>query len=278
MSLLPQQRLVIASSLIERPGSGHRIDRMGQTPLYEQVREAVFTLIREKNLVPGDALPSEHELCRALEVSRTVVRQALGQLENQGIIDRVRGKGTFVAFPKVEESLLRTLVGLYEDAARRGGTVLSDVLDHQTLPADADVAEKLQLRPGEPVVRLERVRYVDDDPWSLSVAWMPHDVGAHTYSADMRSESLYQVLQKHGIVGVSGTRSVEAVVANKEAVHLLHVPRGSALLKLRSLRKNAGGRVIEYFVAFHRGDRSSFEFELAANETRACIVSHQGPD
>lgn len=277
MSFLPQlstRPLPLAAGFPETA----RLSREGEAPLYEQVRQALVALISSQAIAPGHILPSEHELCRSLGVSRTVVRQALGQLENQGIVDRVRGKGTFVAHPKVAESLLRTLVGLYEDATERGGIVRSEVLDHGTIPAVGEVAGALQVTPGTPVVRLERVRIVDDEPWSRSIVWMPAEVGEHTYSADMRTDSLYQVLRRHGIVGMTGTRSVEAVVATSETARLLHIPRGSALLKLRSIRKDPEGKAIEYFVAFHRGDRSRFEFELAPDNTKARIVSHEGSD
>lgn len=277
MSFLPQQASRGTAFTPESRNGKPPVDRAGDVPLYEQVRNAVVDLISADGLGPGAILPSEHELCRELGVSRTVVRQALGQLENQGVVERVRGKGTFVARPKIGETLLQTLVGLYDDATQRGGTVRSDVIDHRELGADGDVADTLKLSPGDPVVRLERLRYVDGEPWSLSVAWMPLEVGQHTFTADMTTESLYQVLQSHGIVGTTGTRSVEALSATSEAARLLQVPKGSALMKLRSVRKDADGQVIEYFIAFHRGDRSTFQFELAAHETRVRIVSHEGP-
>lgn len=117
------------------------VSRDISAPLYEQVCKAVISLISSEGLVPGDILPSEHELCRYLGVSRTMVRQALGQLVNDDLVEWVRGKGTFVARPKTTEHLMSTLLGLYADVTQRGGEVVSDVLDHSTVPAEGDVAE-----------------------------------------------------------------------------------------------------------------------------------------
>ena len=249
------------------------VSRAAQTPLHDQLRTALVDLISHDGLVPGDILPSEHQLCRSFGVSRTVVRQALADLENTGVVTRVRGKGTFVARPKTSERLMNTLVGLYEDVTDRGGQVRSDVLEHTTIPADRGLAEKLDVSTGSPLVVLRRMRYVDGEPWALSTVWMPAAVGEITFGADMTRESLYQVLAGHQIVGITGTRSVEAVVASAETAPLLHIQPGSALLKLTSLRRDTKGTPIDYFVAYHRGDRSSFHFELGPEETLARILS-----
>ena len=250
------------------------IDRAAEKPMYDQLRQLIVNLISQQQLVPGDVLPSEHQLCHDFGISRTVVRQALAQLENEGVIERVKGKGTFVAPPKISERLAHTLVGLYEDVKRRGGEVRSLVLQHRVDAADVEVAQALEIAVGDPVVVLERLRFVNGEPWSLSTTWMPESIGRLTFSHDMTADSLYQVLEQYGIVAVSGLRSAEAVVASRELAQRFGLAVGSALLKLRSIRRDAGDRPIEFFVAYHRGDRSRFEFELGPNESVARVVTH----
>lgn len=248
------------------------IDRHSAAPMYDQLRRLIIEHIEQDGLQPGDPLPGEHRLCEQYGVSRTVVRQALAQLEHEGLVERVKGKGTFVARPRTSESLVHTLVGLYEETERRGGHVRSDILRHETVPADADVAAALELDEGDLVVVLTRLRYVDGDAWSLSTTWMPEAVGAVTLGADLRDTSLYRLLAEHGIAATHGARSAEATVATHEQAGLLGVSAGSALLRLRSVSRDASGRPIEFFVAYHRGDRSRFEFQLGPDSSQGSLI------
>lgn len=243
------------------------------SPLHDQLREAIVQMVHARDLRPGDLLPSENQLCHDFKVSRTVVRQALAELHNDGLVRRVKGKGTFVSQPKTSERLMHTLLGLYEDVEERGGVVHSDVLEHVTAPANKDVAEQLEVAVNTAVVLLRRMRFVDGEPWALSTAWLPEAAGRHTLSADMVNDSLYRVLERHGIFGATGWRSVEAVLADEHTAHHLRTDVGSALLKLRSVRRDEMGTPIEYFEAFHRGDHSRFEFELTRDETRARVLT-----
>jgi GntR family transcriptional regulator len=248
------------------------VDRKATTPLYSQLLNAILEIIKTENLQPGDALPSENQLCREFGVSRTVVRQTLAQLDNDGLVQRVKGKGTFVSIIKAPENLGHTLLGLYEDAHLRGDEVRSEVLEHSVVEADAETANKLKIPLGAAVVKLRRMRYVNEEPWALSTAWLPEEVGQYSFDADLTSESLYQLLESNGISGVTGWRSVEAVLAERSVAKYLGVKPGSALLKLKSLRRDETGIPIEYFEAFHRGDRSRFEFELTHEQTQARVL------
>ena len=94
------------------------IDRKSPLPFYYQLKQLVLTDLRERNLAPGDRLPGDHELCDTYRVSRTVVRQALTELETEGVIQRVKGRGTFVAPRRTSEHLVQSLTGLLR--GRRG--------------------------------------------------------------------------------------------------------------------------------------------------------------
>lgn len=252
------------------------IDRHSAAPMYDQLRQLIIDGIARDGLQPGDPLPGEHRLCERYGISRTVVRQALAQLEHEGLVERVKGKGTFVSRPRTSESLVHTLVGLYDDVEQRGGHVHSDVLRHERTEADDDVAAALELPVGAAVVVLERLRHVDGEPWSLSITWMPDDVGAPTLGADLTEASLYRLLGTHGVVATHGVRSAEATVATHEQAQRLGVSTGSALLRLRSISRDAADRPIEFFIAHHRGDRSRFEFQLRQEQSQASLLHIDG--
>lgn len=252
------------------------IDRRSAAPMYDQLRQLIIDGIERDGLQPGDPLPGEHRLCERYGISRTVVRQALAQLEHEGMVERVKGKGTFVSRPRTSEALVHTLIGLYDDVERRGGHVHSDILRHEREDADPEVAAALEVPVGSPVVALERLRYVDGEPWSYSTTWMPDAVGAVTLGVDLSEASLYRLLAEHGIQATDGVRSAEATVATHDQAQHLGVSAGSALLRLRSISRDASGTPIEYFVALHRGDRSRFEFQLRQEQSQASLLHVDG--
>ncbi|MFC6356497.1 GntR family transcriptional regulator [Luethyella okanaganae] len=251
------------------------IDRLSPAPMYLQLKHRIVDTIARQGLRPGDILPGEHRMCEQYGVSRTVVRQALAQLEHDGLVDRVKGKGTFVARQKTPESLVHTLAGLFEEVAARGGHVHSDVLRQQVEPATEEVADALRLESGTPVVAIERLRFVDGEPWSLSTTWLPLEVGRYVLDADLGEQSLYALLATHGIRAVRGVRSAEATTSDDEQGRLLQVGAGRALLILRSVSFDENERPIECFTAYHRGDRSRFEFQLRADAATAELL-HTG--
>lgn len=240
------------------------IDRASLLPFYHQLKQILLGQIEQRGLQPGDRLPGDHELCRAYGVSRTVVRQTLSELEAEGVLERIKGKGTFVAPRKTAEGLVQSLTGLYEDVAARGGRLRSEVRRLEVVPADAAIAGELDLPLGHPVVAIERLRFVNEEPWVLTITHLPADLAPGLVHDDLSHSSLYALLEnKYQVKLVRGRRSVEAAVAGAALARSLGISRGAPVLVLRSLSVGTAGRPVESFVAFHRGDRSRFEVELA---------------
>lgn len=253
-----------AHTAVPSDASPAKMVKDASLPMYKQLCDQLILEISTRKLAPGHRLPGEHGMCEMYGVSRTVVRQALGQLEHDGVIERVKGKGTFVAPRKVSESLVHTLRGLYADVESRGGSVYSDVRRQELAPADETVAEALRIPAGEPVVVLERLRYVEDSPWSLTTTYLPRDMAKIVLGADLRNQSLYALLASNGIRAHHGIRSVEATVANKSQAEALGIVKGAPLMQLRSIVYDAADRPLEFFVAHHRGDQSRFEVVIDA--------------
>ena len=122
------------------------IDRQSYVPLYVQVKDSLKDLIDSGGRAPGEQLPGEPELCRLYDVSRTVIRQALRDLELEGLITRAKGRGTFVAEPKLREGLFQELTGFYDDMAGKGRPPVSQVLAQEVIPASPKIAGFLRLR------------------------------------------------------------------------------------------------------------------------------------
>jgi len=239
------------------------IDRSSPLPFYHQLKQIIVAEIEERQLAPGDRLSGDHELSARYDVSRTVVRQALSELETEGVIARVKGRGTFVAPEKTGEGLVQSLTGLYEDVAARGSQLRSEVRRLEVVPADEHVAAELHLEVGAPVIALERLRFVDDEPWVLVLGHLPLHVAPALLDEDLSRQSLYALLeQAYGVVIRHGRRSVEASVASAQLASSLAISEGDAVLVLRSTVYGGDEHPVEMFVAYHRGDRSRFEVDL----------------
>jgi len=239
------------------------IDRQSYIPLYVQVKESLKDLIDGGGGLPGEQLPGEPELCRLFDVSRTVIRQALRDLELEGLIIRAKGKGTFVAEPKLREGLFGELTGFYDDMAGKGRPPVSRMLTQEIVPATPKIAGYLRLRAGTAVVHIDRLRFVDGEPIVLVATYLPAARCPGLENVDFSRRSLYEYLATtYGLVIVRGRRTLEAVPAGKYEADLLQVKKGAPLILLDSVSYLADGAPIEYYRAFHRGDRSRFEVEL----------------
>lgn len=240
-----------------------RIDRSSYMPFYIQVREALQNYIEDKGWLPGEQIPGEPELCQMFDVSRTVVRQALQELEHEGYITRKKGKGTFVAEPKIHEGLAQKLTGFYQDMVERGLIPVTHVLKQQVIAADDRMAGLLKVAPGAKIVEIERLRFVQDEPIVLVVSYLPLDLCPALRAADLTTQSLYDYLEREcGLMITHGKRMIEAAAATAYQAKLLHIDEGAPLMRLESVSYLEDDTPIEYYYAFHRGDRLRFEVEL----------------
>jgi GntR family transcriptional regulator len=240
-----------------------QVDRRSPLPFYAQLKQILLDYIDGHALKPGDRLPGDHQLGEQYDVSRTVVRQALSELEAEGIIERVKGRGTFLAQRKTDEGLVRSVTGLYQQVTERGSTLRSDVRRLEVVPADAPVAKMLQIEPRTPVTLLERLRYVDSEPWVLTITYIPLALAPGLANEDFTQKSLYGLLQgKYGLSIVSGRRTLEASAAGPPLARSLGIKPGDPVIVLRSVVFDERERPIESFVAYHRADRSRFVVDL----------------
>lgn len=249
-----------------------RIDFASALPYYIQVKEALRACIDRGDWPAGVQIPGEPELCRTFNVSRTVIRQALTELEYEGLIIRKKGKGTFVAEPKISESLVQKLTGFYQDMVERGHIPLTKVLKQHVIPSSAKVAKRLEITPDTPVIEIERLRYVENEPITLTTTYLPYALCPQVAEADLTNQSLYAFLENQcGLLIVRGHRTLEAVAARENEARLLEVERGAPLILLNSVSYLEDGTPLEYYHALHRGDRSRFEVELVRIRERGMM-------
>lgn len=232
-------------------------------PYYIQLMDILREKVQQKEWAPGDQIPGEKDLCEHYQVSRTVVRQALREMEFDGVISRQKGKGTFIAPPKISEGLVQKLTGFYQDMVERGLKPVTKVLHQQVIPANEKIAGFLNIKPGEAVVDIQRLRFVGEEPIQMVTTYIPYKMCPSLADVDLTNRSLYEYLQTEcGIFIAKGKRYIEAVLANESEAELLGIEHGAPLLMLDSISFLEDGMPIEYYHALHRGDRSRFEVEL----------------
>jgi GntR family transcriptional regulator len=155
-------------------------------PLYRRIAGDLREAIHRGELGPGSQLPTEEELRQRYGVSRNTVRLALAALANEGVISSTPGRGTFVRervmltyVASRAESPDRPGVGSYDayvDEVRGQGRLPSQRFEMRVVPADASIAERLQVEEGSGVVLRRVTRMVDSQPWSLQDSYYPMDI------------------------------------------------------------------------------------------------------
>jgi GntR family transcriptional regulator len=240
------------------------INRSSPLPLYAQLIDVLTDAIDKGVWPPGSQIPAEYELCETFGVSRTVIRQALNDMAHRGLVTRTKGKGTYVAKPKIGERFFHRLVGFYQDMHEQGLATITQVLRQETTTANPKVAAQLKVEIGTPVIDIERLRFVQNEPLQLARTYLPYHLCPRLASVDLTQQSLYAFLEnEYGLVIAFGKRIIEAVAANIYEATQLRIAEGDPLLLLDSISFLPDGTPLECYRALQRGDRSRFVVEIS---------------
>ena len=238
------------------------INRTSKLPLYQQLYEILRSNIVSGEWQPGDMIPPESELIERYQVSRTTVRQVLDMLVSEGLIERERGRGTFVAHPTVEQGLVR-IVNFTEDMRMRGCEPSSKVLFSGLIPAPQDIAEKLHIEPGEELARLERLRLADGEPMGVEESYLVHRYCPGILQGDYVSNSLREALERnYGIHWTRAKQSIRATLAPRDLAELLGIKPRLALLFIERVSYSQEDVPVEFLRIYYRADRYVLYNEL----------------
>jgi GntR family transcriptional regulator len=231
------------------------------SPKRDVVRRHILGLI--ENTRPGTGLASERELAQQLGVSRPTVRAALDDLTRDGFLVRQRGRGTFTGPHKVTQELAAGMASPPAD-----GDWTSSVVSFAVSPASPPIAARLELSPGDPVLRVTRVRLVDGEPIAIERLELPATVVPGLQASDMESGNFYHLLRdRFGIRVAEAVQSIEPSFTNPEQAELLDVPVYSPLLQIERTTRDSTGRIIEVTRSVYRGDRYRITSTLRFDDT-----------
>lgn len=240
------------------------VNRESPTPLYEQIKLILREQIMMGHYPPNSTLPTESMLCAQYEVSRITVVRALRDLEAEGLITRVQGKGSLVAKPARLDNLSE-IAGFSRTVTRAGKSTRSRVLSVDVLEQSQELANTFNLPLNEQItfMRIRRLRYVDDTPSVIMNTIVQEALGRRMLEHDLEHASFYQLYEELlGLPVIRNEVSLTPVVANKEIASLMEVKPGSAHFLFQGLSFLEGNVPVELCLAIFRGSMFYFSTNI----------------
>lgn len=229
-------------------------------PLYVQLRDELRTQILDGRLKPLTRLPSESELTERHAVSRITVRQALNDLHKEGLIVKVHGKGTFVSQPKVAQDVTR-LKGLAEAMFGEGHDVHNRTLSLKDVAASLEVAERLAVPARSLVTEIKSLRYLDRQPISVDVSYVPRQIGDRLKKSDLPGRDIIDIYERDlGLAIGHAELMIEATSADKIQGKLLRIQPGAPILHIQRVIYTSDDRPLHFDSVSYRGD--AFRYRL----------------
>ena len=228
-------------------------------PLYDQLVD----ILRDKivnELKPNDLLPSERELTERYGLSRTTVRLALQELENQGLVYRRHGKGTFVAANGAQATNLSQTYSFTEQMRRLGRTPKTSILEFTTIEANKYYAMRLNVHIGDRIYKMKRLRAADGVPMMLERTFLPVRNFMSLTPEMLDHASLYDVIEGtyHEKIRVA-EEEFFASIARPEDARQLSISDNAPVLDLVRTTYNDRNEVIEFTLSVARADQFKYK-------------------
>ena len=228
-------------------------------PRHKQISQWLRQQIEEGVFKVDEKLPSENELCEKFDVSRVTVRKALQTLENEQLIYRSQGLGSFVKDNRSHQSFVQ-LTDFVEDMKRAGMEASSEVINMVPTTVTEQITSKLKIDADKTVIRLDRLRMGDGKPIAFDVTWLPVFYGQLIEGYDLTDETIYDILERDFDIPVEkGFYRIEADNADDYLAEHLNVNKGQALLLIDRLSLTVGDKPIYYQKRYYRTDRIVYE-------------------
>lgn len=228
-----------------------------QTPRYLLVIEQIKEKIQSGELEPGERLPSEMEFSKQLRVSRNTLREALRILEEENIILRKHGVGTFVNRKPQFKGGLEELFSITDMIKREGKEPSTEWLSTGYVDPHSDDREELELETDERVYLVKRLRKADGEPLVYCIDKMPE----HKLSNDfeIKGESIFDALKQEAGITISYAKAdINTIGYHQDISKILECDRDIPLLVLKQIHYDLDDHPILYSLNFFRSDQVSF--------------------
>lgn len=219
---------------------------MARLPMHQVIYDDLAARIASGDLAPETKLPGESELAEQFGVSRMTVRQALGRLQDDRLVTRRQGTGTFVAASARPMRRLNRLAPFREEFGVGEASVETEIKHREVLPPPEHVRRALGLKERAATVHMVRVRHIDDHPASVQESWVPYALVPALAREDLVNGSMYTTLRQHGVeLGFAEQEMSAAIVEGQEAAWL-QVSAGSPVMLITRITFTPASVAVEY--------------------------------
>lgn len=231
-------------------------------PLYHQLKTYIKQQIESGQWQPGIAIPSERELEKLLGLSRTPIRQALGELVAEGWLERKHGKGTFVA-QRTSAAVTTKLVGLVEQLRSQGLYPTIEIAEFGHCEAPAAVSQALGIPASTQMIRTVRRIAVSSGHVIVDENYFNINLSGVITEERLGRSTVFDLLEQSGVNVKKGSQSYSAVNADARIARLLEVPEGTALLVIQTLLFNNRDQPLQYSLSYCNPERYNHEILLS---------------
>jgi GntR family transcriptional regulator len=244
------------------------LEEQNNLPIYYRIMILIKHHIQTGALKPGDMLPPESKLCEIYSVSRTTIRQAMDQLAEENLISRHRGRGSYIASPKLQRNI-NHLYSFSEDMRSMGLTPTSRVVESAVVPAAGSIAEIMNIPVNSDVFKLVRIRYASNEPILLENTYIPYYLCNGILHEDFSVASLYGILKyKYNLKIKGAIEKYEAGKMDKNTAQMLQSSSSNPVFIIRRTAYLEDDIPFEYTHSTMRSDKCVFTVELAEGKNQ----------
>lgn len=236
-------------------------------PMYLQLVSLLKKMISQGSLKMGDVLPSEHEFCDMYHISRTTVRQALQALENEHMIERIKGKGTFVSSP-IYSRTLNNLYSFSGEMKKLGFVAGVKMLSFEKVAVSEQLLEYFNMDDKEEkkLYEIKRVRTVNNVPLTLETVYIPEFICPGLNADLLKNGSLYELLNKLvNIIPATAKETYTVSMLTQNESELLECSKETCAFRVKRISYDVNVGLFEVSFITVRGDRCSYEVDLESD-------------
>ncbi len=236
------------------------IDQQSKVPLYYQLKEDLKKKILKGEFKEGDLLPSEREFSERYDISSTTIRRALNDLVHENLLERKAGKGTFVRMGKVKRDL-RKVLGFTQNMKEMGLVPSTEVLSKKVVSVNVFARERMGLKKGDKVVKLERLRMANDVPMMLETRYIRTDLCPGIQKEGLAA-SLWKVFETvYGCKPFRHSQNLRIAKIAGHAASLLGLEDQAPVFLIKGTTYLENGQAIECEESLYRSDKYDLAFE-----------------